>query len=86
MCFLRYHTFAITDDIFYSLYQQQQNLIEQWRDAQLNYYQNTYGHNTYPNGGVGAAATATYGPGGVHQTASLYPSNPVQYSSCSSVS
>lgn len=53
----------------------------------MSFYNNNYGAgnggssytggSTYSGNGVGAGATATYGPGGVHQTASLYPSNPV---------
>jgi len=92
-----------------TLYKQQQKFIEQWRDAQVSYYNNgqyggsnpsgggahsgagsgaysgagagTYsgGHTgQYVGGGVGASATGTYGPSGVHQTASLYPANPAQ--------
>lgn len=60
-----------------SLYRQQQQLIEQWRDSQLNQFQNSYGHPAYQSGGVGASSSATYGSSGVHQTASLYPENPV---------
>jgi hypothetical protein len=71
---------------FASLYQQQQqffnNLQQQFGAAQAAGYGGA-GQGGYTQGGYGggyapnfAAASGTYGPGGVHQTASIYPNNP----------
>lgn len=54
-----------------SLYNQQQEVWNQWQNGggdinSVPYYAPNY-----------AAATATYGNNGIHQTASIYPPNPV---------
>lgn len=53
------------------MYNQQQQAWNQWQNGggginSVPYYAPNY-----------AAATATYGNNGIHQTASIYPSNPV---------
>lgn len=55
----------------FSLYQQQQQYIDAWKDAQSHVY-----HGPNPNY---AYATGTYTPNEIHQTAGIYPPNKVKF-------